>query len=313
MIDHLKGLIAAPLTGFLPDGAVNLDIIPRYAQMLHKNGVSGVFVNGTTGEGLSLTTRERCDLTKRWVDAAPDGLRVIVHVGHTSQEESKAMAVHAAKTGADAIGEIGPVFFRPSNVKTLVDYCAATSAAAPALPYYYYHMPSMNQVLFPMIEFLELAATAIPGLAGIKYTHEDLEDYQRCLEFMDGKYDILFGRDQILLEGLRRGAQCAVGSTYNIMAPLYHELTKAFGAHDLENAARLQAISAQTCRIAAETGTFSSALKAVMRSIGLDLGGVRRPQVDLSPKQETQLKHALGQAGALDYLNKNQSDRKDET
>ena len=49
MIKKTEGFITAPLTGFNPDGSVNLDIIPRYAEMLHANGVAGVFVNGTTG------------------------------------------------------------------------------------------------------------------------------------------------------------------------------------------------------------------------------------------------------------------------
>jgi N-acetylneuraminate lyase len=55
----ISGLIAATVTGYHPDGSVNLEIIPRYAEMLCANRVGGVFINGTTGEGLSLTLRER--------------------------------------------------------------------------------------------------------------------------------------------------------------------------------------------------------------------------------------------------------------
>jgi len=150
MIEMRKGLIAAPLTGYRDDGTINLDVIPPYAEMLQANGVAGVFVNGTTGEGFSLTLSERRALAERWVQAAPNGFRVIIHVGHTCQAESRALVVHAADIGAAAVGEIGPIFFRPASVEALVDYCAETAAAAPNLPYYYYHMPSMNQVLFPM-------------------------------------------------------------------------------------------------------------------------------------------------------------------
>ena len=66
-----KGLIAAPLTGYRDDGTINLDVIPPYAEMLQANGVAGVFVNGTTGEGFSLTLSERRALAARWVQAAP--------------------------------------------------------------------------------------------------------------------------------------------------------------------------------------------------------------------------------------------------
>ena len=304
MIEGVKGLIAAPLTGYRDDGLVNLDVVTPYAELLQANRVAGVFVNGTTGEGMSLTLDERRALSERWVQAVPQGFRVMIHVGHTCQTESRALAAHAADIGAAAIGEIGPVFFRPGSVEALVDYCAATAAAAPDLPYYYYHMPSMNQVLFPMSEFLRLAEEAIPNLAGIKYTHSDIADYEQCLGFRDGKYDILFGRDEFLIEGLKVGAHGAVGSTYNFMAPLYHELIAAFRAGDRAEAERLQAISAGTCEILNGTICAGSCLKAILKTMGLDLGGMRRPQVNLSPEAVTKLVASLKDAGTFEYLNR---------
>jgi len=50
-IDRLTGLIAAPHTPFAPDGSVALDQIDLQAEVLVAQGVSGVFVCGTTGEG----------------------------------------------------------------------------------------------------------------------------------------------------------------------------------------------------------------------------------------------------------------------
>lgn len=302
-MDKTTGLIAAPATGYCPDGSLDLGAVKPYAEMLRANGVAGVFVNGTTGEGMSLTLDERRASAERWVQAAPDGFRVMIHVGHTCQAESRALAAHAAAIGAHAVGEIGPVFFRPASVEALVDYCAATAAAAPELPYYYYHMPSMNQVLFPMAEFLRLADGVIPNLAGIKYTHNDIADYERCVQFRDGTYDILFGRDEFLIEGLRVGARGAVGSTYNIMAPLYHRLIAAFDAGDSDEAERLQDISARTCAIMAGTGGFGSCLKAILGRIGLRLGGMRRPQKNLPPQAVAEVMSALREAGAMEWLN----------
>jgi N-acetylneuraminate lyase len=300
----IKGFIAAPLTGFYPDGSVNLEVIPRYAAMLHANGIAAVFVNGTTGEGFSLTIDERQKLAERWVDAAPEGLGVIIHVGYTHQAESQVLAVHAAEIGAEAIGEIGPTDLKLTTVKTLVDYAEATAAAAPDLPYYYYHMPSMNNVLFPMIDFLRLADSAIPNLAGIKYTHDDIADYKRCREYQEGKYDILFGRDEFLVDGLKAGARGAVGSTYNIMAPLYQQLLKSFHAGDLKQAQRLQDIAANTCQLLYQTGGFGSGLKTILRKIGLDLGGMRHPQVNLAAGTVIELEMLLQNAGTYKFLNK---------
>jgi N-acetylneuraminate lyase len=301
---HIDGFIAAPLTGFNPDGSLNLDVIPGYANMLHHNGIIGVFINGTIGEGAYLTTEERKLQAERWVDSVPDGMRVIVHVGYTSQTEGIALAEHAADIGAAGVGEIGPTVPKITDVENLVEYIATTAAASPDLPYYYYHMPSINNLYFSMIEFLVLARETIPNLSGIKYTHDDLPDYKKCVEFMDGHYDILFGRDEFLLDGLKAGAHGAVGSTYNIMVPLYHDLVKAFRSHDLEKARKLQAISADVCELIYKSGSFGSGLKVILRMIGLDLGGLRYPQKNLSPKEVQNLKSSLENSGVLKYFNK---------
>jgi len=298
----IEGFIAAPLTGFKPNGSINLEIIPRYANMLHQNGVSGVFVNGTTGEGKSLTFDERIALAERWVKSAPEGFRVIVHVGYTDQVQSKALAVHAGEIGADAIGEIGPANVDLPTVEKLVEYTAETAASVPGLPYFYYHIPSISNIHFPMVEFLKLADIAIPSLAGIKYTWEDLDDYALCKEFRNGRYDILFGRDEILLESLKLGANGAVGSTYNIMPALYHKLVQAYKEGNLTTAGELQVISANACRVIYDSGNFFAGLKTVLRYIGLDLGKVRPPLTNLSDEAVEKLELYLKKSDITPFL-----------
>ena len=58
-MEKIKGLIDAPFTPFDRNGDVNCEPIPAYAAMLHKNGLKGVFINGSSGEGYMLTTEER--------------------------------------------------------------------------------------------------------------------------------------------------------------------------------------------------------------------------------------------------------------
>ena len=54
-MEKIYGLINAPFTPFKEDGEVNYTPIPAYAQMLAKNGLKGVFINGSSGEGYMLT------------------------------------------------------------------------------------------------------------------------------------------------------------------------------------------------------------------------------------------------------------------
>jgi len=302
-----EGLIAAPLTAYHPDGAVNLDIIPSYVDFLCSNGVVGVFVNGTTGEGLSLTVEERMTIAQQWVKAAPADFRVIVHVSHTCAASAWDMARHAARIGAWGIGEMGPIFYRPNNVEELADCAAQTAAQAPELAYFYYHMPSMSGVCFPMLEFLKVAAPIIPNLAGIKYTHEDLVDFELCRQFKDGKYDVLYGRDETLLCALALGCRGAVGSTYNIMAPLYTRLVDAFDSGNLNEARHLQNISVRVIRSLAQTTSFMSALKEVMNMIGLNLGDVRSSLKSIGRAKTAGLKNELEELGFFEFCSKRPS------
>src|SRR5882724_6760912 len=93
---ELGGLIAAPYTPFDSSGSLKLSVIEKQAASLIDNGVKGAFICGTTGEGLSMTTAERMQVAQRWVDVCRDGpLKVVVHVGHNSQNDCIALATHA--------------------------------------------------------------------------------------------------------------------------------------------------------------------------------------------------------------------------
>ena len=292
----LQGLVAAPFTPMLADGIVNLDLIALQARALANAGVTGAFICGTTGEGASLTTGERKQIAERWLKSAPNTLRVIVHVGHNSLAESRSLAAPTEEISAPAIATIAPNFFRPGDVEQLVSYCAQVAAAAPALPFYFYHMPGMSGVNFPMIDFLKSAADRIPNLAGIKFTHENLMDYAQCLRFERGRFNILFGRDEILLAALALGATGAVGSTYNYLAPVYLKLLAAFKQADLEAARQHQMTAIEIIAIMSRYGGLPAG-KAMMKLIGLDCGPVRSPLRNLSAEETKNLYRDLAAAG----------------
>jgi len=298
MNTHIEGLVAAPYTPMKKGGGLNTGVIEEYAPFLRRNGVAGAFVCGSSGESLSLTVPERMEIAEAWIAAAPADLKVIVHVGHNCLEECRALAAHAAAKGAFAVAAMPPVFFKPASLKSLVDFCAAIASAAPNLPLYYYHIPSLTGVNVPMARFLEAAADRIPSLAGIKYTYEDLMDYEECLRFRDGRYDMLFGRDESLLCSLALGARGGVGSTYNFAAPLYTRMIAAFGACDNETARSLQSRSMEMIRLLLRTGeTPVATFKAVMRMVGVDCGPARPPLRNLTPRQYKELEAGLETIG----------------
>lgn len=75
-MEKIYGLIDAPFTPFYPNGEVNLEPIKDYANMLKKNGLKGVFINGSSGEGYMLTAEERMKLAEKWMEVSPEDFKV---------------------------------------------------------------------------------------------------------------------------------------------------------------------------------------------------------------------------------------------
>jgi N-acetylneuraminate lyase len=292
MHEFIEGLIAAPVVPLHPDGTINTKVIAAYADLLARNGVEGVFVNGTTGEGLSLTTEERKTLTHAWVATAPKKFKIIVQVGHTSLEESRALAKHAQDVGAWGIGSIGSIFFKPAGPKHIAEHCSKIASAAPNLPFYYYHIPSLTGINFQMADLLPLVGD-IPNFHGIKYTFETLMDFELCRRYQKGKYNMLYGRDEMYLAALAMGGRGAVGSTYNAFAPLYHRMAAAFDRHDIKEAQQLQNQSHDLIQAMLRTGSFFAALKHLMKKLGIDCGGVRAPLEWPKPEKLQNFESAL--------------------
>lgn len=300
MAGHLTGLVAAPFTPLTKDGAIRFETVDNYPSFLAENGCSGAFVNGTTGESLSLTAGERRQLAERWVTRAPDGFAVIVQVGHNCLAECKGLAAHAQEVGAAAIGLMAPCFFKPESINDLVAFCSQVAQAAPKLPFYYYHLPGKTGVHFPMVDFLRAAAGVIPTLTGIKYTFEDLADLGQCMDLQGGRFNLLFGRDEALLGALAIGATGAVGTTYSLAAPLYRRIIDSFEAGDLAAAQAHQGRSRDMVAIFKRHGGLP-AFKAGMEFIGFDCGPVRLPQRTLTAEQTAALRADLDAIGFFDY------------
>lgn len=303
-MDKINGFISAPFTPMHDNGSLNLPRIGEYADLYVRNGIDGAFICGTSGEGFLLSTEERKKVAEKWVDASPDHFKPIVHVGGPVMEESKKMARHAREIGAWGFGTIAPVFFKPARVKELVDYCSELASAAPELPFYFYHMPAWTGVSLSMVEFLKQAYESIPNLAGIKYTHENLYEFDQCRKLKDGYFDMLHGQDETLLAGLALGATGGVGGTYNHAMGIYIAMKKAFQNGDLETARNYQTKSQELINVIVRYRGNVVGGKRIMKFLGLDCGPNRIPIQNITIEEEKKLKSELEGIGFFEFCNK---------
>lgn len=293
----LTGLIAAPHTPFNADSSVNYPVIDQIAEHLIAQNVKGVYVCGTTGEGIHCSVEERQKIAERWVKASQGQLSITLHTGALSIADSLELSRHADTLDIFATSVIGPCFFKPGNVEDLVEYCRINAQAAPSKGFYYYHS-GMSGLSIDMEQFLLLAGERIPNLTGMKFNSSDMYEYQRCLRVNNGEFDIPFGVDEFLPAGLACGAVGAVGSTYNYAAPLYQRLIESFNRGDMKDVAACMDKVIAIIRVLVQYGGVAAG-KVAMQLHGIDVGDPRRP---LRPMTSEQKKLALEAFTAADFI-----------
>ncbi len=300
--EKIEGLIDAPFTPFKENGDINLDPIPQYAAMLKANGLKGVFINGSSGEGYMLTDEERMALAEAWVAAAPEGFKVIVHVGSCCVRSSRKLAEHAAKIGAWGIGAMAPPFPKIGRVEELVKYIEEIACGAPELPFYYYHIPAFNGAFLPMVKLLEALDGRVPNFAGIKYTFESIYEYNQCRLYKNGKFDMLHGQDETILPCLAMGgARGGIGGTTNYNGRELVGIIDAWNAGDLELARERQNFSQEVINVICHYRGNIVGGKRIMKLIGLDLGKNRTPFQNMTDEEEAAMKAELE---AIDFFNR---------
>jgi len=170
------------------------------------------------------------------------------------------------------------------------------AGGAPNLPFYYYHIPVLTGSSIDVQQFMQLGGEQIPNLFGLKYTDTRLHEFQQCMKLQNQRFDVVWGCDEMMLGALASGSTGAIGSTYNIAAPLYLQLIEAFEAGDWNEARALQN---QAIEMIGAIGTFPfhSAMKAVLGMLGYDFGTCRLPQRPLSAEEKSRLRDLLQQVG----------------
>ena len=304
-MEKIKGLIDAPFTPFYENGEVNYEPIAAYADMLYKNGLKGVFINGSSGEGYMLTDDERKRLAERWMECAPKDFKVIVHVGSCCVKSSKELARHAQEIGAWGIGAMAPPFPKIGRVEELVKYIEEIASGAPNLPFYYYHIPAFNGAFLPMTELLAAVDGRVPNFAGIKYTFESIYEYNQCRLYKNGKYDMLHGQDETILPSLAMGgAEGGIGGTTNYNGRELVGIIEDWKAGNIESARERQNFSQEVINVICHYRANIVGGKRIMKLIGLDLGKNRTPFRNMTDEEEMAMKQELEAIGFFERCNK---------
>jgi len=287
---RLAGVIAAMLTPMRDAGTrVDVEAATRLVSRLVDWDIHGLYVAGTTGEGLYLSPDEHRELARAVVKAAR-GVPVVVHVGALTTAQAVALARQAVQAEATAVAAIPPPYYSLTRDELLVYFTAIAKAAEP-LPLYLYNIPSHARNELPPA-FAAECGRRIPTIRGIKDSSGVAGRIPDLVKALGPGFDVVCGNDDKVLHAFQSGAAGIVASGASVFPELYLELHacwKAGRTADAQSAqARIVAMQ-QALGSGARLGWYKYAL--ALR--GIPVGGVRAPLSDPSPTEQEAIRKSL--------------------
>ena len=154
-LDKYKGVIPAFYACYDKEGNVSPEAVRRLTQYHIDKGVKGVYVNGSSGECIYLSVRDRKTILENVMSVAKGKLTVICHVACNNTKDSQELAAHAESLGVDAIAAIPPIYFHLPEY-SIAQYWNDISAAAPNTDFVIYNIPQLAGVALTPSLFAEM-------------------------------------------------------------------------------------------------------------------------------------------------------------
>jgi dihydrodipicolinate synthase/N-acetylneuraminate lyase len=260
-------------------GQIAFDKIPDLVDFLITRRVRGLFVGGTTGEGILLEVEQRKKLHEAALLAVGKRVPVLVHAGSLSTETAVDLARHAMEIGADAIAAVTPVFYGIHD-EALADYYQAIAGAAPQIPLFAYDIPHMaaNGVSPKLARRL---FDELPSFAGMKSSNQDVQAIRRLLDVIPEGRILLAGNEPIALGSLALGADGMISGLATAVPEPLVAMIEAFTAGDMEEARRQQRMINRLLAVIPAGGRIG-AIKSILEARGVPVGPPIAPLPEVS-------------------------------
>lgn len=277
MNKKLTGIITALVTPFDKDGKIMYDALQRHVDYLINQGIDGFYVNGSTGESFLMTPEERKKTVEAVIEANAGRVTVINHCGAIGTDLSLDLIRHSANLEVDAISSVPPFYYGFSKDELLSYYNDLANASDK--PFIVYNMPKFSGVVITPALMAELRKN--PKIQGLKFTHNDFFALER-IKTSDPDLIIYNGYDEMAICGMSLGCDGAIGSTYNVLAPMIIKLRGQCINNDYQAALETQREVNEHIASMVDTGKLFAVLKKVISiKENVDFGICRRPFAEL--------------------------------
>jgi dihydrodipicolinate synthase/N-acetylneuraminate lyase len=239
----LRGIIPPLVTPLSGQDSLDVDGFERLINLTISGGVHGIFVLGTTGEGVSLSRELRLEVARRACQWAGGRVPVLVGITDGAYAESIRLGEAAAEAGAAAVVAAPPYYFRYSQ-EDLLFYVKQLARELP-LPLVLYNMPQFTKVEYS-VDMVQRASD-IPNVIALKDSSGDLAYLDQVIRSVRHRPDfgVFIGPEEHLVDGLRAGGRGGVCGGANLFPRLYVDTYEAVQRGEWAEAERLQKIIQQ--------------------------------------------------------------------
>jgi 4-hydroxy-tetrahydrodipicolinate synthase len=271
-------VLAAITTPFRADGEVDLEAFGAHVRWLGEQGLDGVFVGGTTGEGVLLADAELEALVERAAGSA-GAMRVIAQVGRVSTRATLALAQRALAAGAGAVAAYVPWFYPITQAQMRSHFLALLEAVGTAPAFIYNIPPRTVNDLAP-----ELAAElARAGFAGMKDSTGDFARHEAYLDALRGEdFELYVGAEPLLVPSVRAGSAGSINGLANCRPELFTAVRDAFaGSADGDLEHLHEELSALKEQVKSEESTVAAVKRRVRERLAAE--GIDYPATPRAP------------------------------
>jgi len=293
---RLLGGSIPPLVTPFRNGAVDERQFASLVEFQVAQGSHGILVNGTSAEPSTLTVAERNRLVDVAIEAAAGRLAVVAATGSQSLAETRALTVHAARAGADALLIVTPYYIRPPQRGLIAFYLEVTAGLD--VPWLLYHIPGRAAVNVPVETLVELTRMS-PTLVGMKHAANDLGLVSEVMAHIGAHFRIFVGLEELSFPMMAVGACGLMNAVGNLCPARLVALCDAVQAGDLAGARRIHDALFEINR-AVFFDTNPIPMKYMMRRLGLlETNEHRLPMAPATPELEKRLDAVLERANLL--------------
>lgn len=288
-LEKFKGIFMAMYSTYDENG----NICPERAKALTRyyiqKGVKGLYVGGSSGEGVLQNEEERKLMLEAIMEEARGKLTIIAHIGANSTVESVRLAKHAKEVGVDAISSIPCVYYGFSP-KAIKEHWQAMIEATD-LPFIIYHIPQTTRFNLPLSLFKEMAA--MEQVIGIKCSSESTFELQQFKyvgeQVKNGEFLVFNGPDEQFIAGRMIGADAGIGGTYGVMPELFLKLDELVKNNEIEKARELQNKVNDIIVGLLSGPSLYGVAKYILHLRGIETGQPRGPMLPITSQEDINL------------------------